>query len=104
MTASKPRTKSLSCPQGRLRRPKPADALSAFLVDVPRSTDRCAAAQTRISLWWRVLAQQDLSDKRDSRSAHPLQPRLHARRDCRQDFLALAGLAQALIKAQGFFA
>jgi hypothetical protein len=30
--------------------------------------------------------------------------RLHARRDCRQDFLALTGLAQALIKAQGFFA
>jgi len=33
MTALKPRIKSLSCPQGRLRRPKPVAALSAFLVE-----------------------------------------------------------------------
>ena len=33
MTALKLRIKSLSCPQGRLRRPKPVAALSAFLVE-----------------------------------------------------------------------
>jgi hypothetical protein len=34
MTALKQQTKSLSCPQGRLGRPKAAGALSAFLVEL----------------------------------------------------------------------